>query len=138
MHCWLYPYEHVTPTPFWCFFVNPQHFSNISTTTNWWTKNKQTYNVFGNYKLNLLWTYQVTCDPRFHVFKISWFFLIDYTLVRYSWITFCMIEWLKNFSRIECWMEGSKSLISSRAIVASFLVISIVTFCGYVLNFQEF
>ncbi len=48
-------------------FVNPQCFSNISTTTNWWTKSKHTYNVFGSYKLSRLWTYQVTCDSRFHV-----------------------------------------------------------------------
>jgi hypothetical protein len=49
-------------------FVNPQHFNNTFTTTNWWTRSKHTYNVFSNYKLNLLWTYQLTCDPhtRFH------------------------------------------------------------------------
>jgi hypothetical protein len=57
------------------FFVNPQHFSNTSTTTNWWTRNKHTYNVFGNYKLNLLWTYQMTCDPRFHVVQNFLIFL---------------------------------------------------------------
>jgi hypothetical protein len=31
---------------------------------------------------------------------------------------------------IACWMEGSKSLISSRAIVASFLAILAITFCN--------
>lgn len=111
-------------------FVNPQHFSNTFTTTNWWTRGKYTYNVSGSYNLSLLWTYQVTSDPRFHVVRNFWFRLIDCRSVRYSWITFCRIKWLKNFSKIKCWMEGSKPLVSFRAIVASFLAILAVTFCG--------
>jgi len=130
MHCWLYPSKFVTPRPFWCFFVNPQHLSNTSITTNWWTISKHTYNVFGNHKLSLLWTYQMTCDPIFHVAQDSWFCLIDCTLIRYARTAFCRIEWSRNFLMIACWMEGSKSLISSRAIVASFLAILAITFCN--------
>lgn len=76
--------------------------------------------------------------PNFMLFKISWFCIIDCTLVRYLETTFCKIEWLRNFSRIKCWMEGSKSLVRFQAIVVSFLAISSITFYGFHHNFQEF
>jgi hypothetical protein len=72
-------------------FVNPQHFNKTSNTTNWWTRNKHTYNFLAVISWICFGPTKWLLVLDFMLFKISWFCLIDYTLIRYSIIAFCRI-----------------------------------------------